>query len=455
MFEIRKNYIIPVFISAFFILISSILLRINLIVYLAILLISLIVGCYIYRSEKRVFIFSIWSILLSSFFGQFIGIISYLPYICFFILLIKLAEKKFINHENLKTDRFIIFMTFILSTINILALMYNGYETNLVLIIFYSLKKFSYIILYIFFINLKIEKKYILRQVKIFILYAFIQFPFLVIQFLNGVERDDITALFGYRATGVLLQYLLYMIVILIVYNKKICKFKHMDITLMILSLIYCAIAEVKIGFFIIPIIFISTLLLKRKGIKLTLVLVIILVSIKPIYGLFASIYPDHDFISNKNFNTNYMSTGYGEDKVNRSEFMPILQTTIIDTNEKLLFGTGLATTNPSTYKILEGSIYKNYGYLNFDFFALPYLIIENGIIGTIIWLMIYVYIIAKNLYFYLKYKDDESIIIISIIIINLLFVYYNNSIITSPIIIFMTWFLISFFNNKKLKIKY
>lgn len=435
--------------------ILSIIFKKNLIVITEFLMITGIFIWYVYKDEKRLVYFSIWGILISNFLSNFVEVLSYIPYGIFFILTIKLFEKKFIYKQNLKSDKFINFMTLIIFLINILAIVYNGYKINLILFLFYSLKKFGYIILYNFFINASIDNEEIIKNIKFLFIYLILQFPIIIIQFFTGIEADNITGLFGNSATGIVLQYLVYMEIIVIVYGKKIFYFKNTDLILLIIGLGYSAIAEIKIGFIIIPIVFIFTLILERKFLKLIITLIIISISIVYIYSAFIKIYPEHDFINNKSFTSNYIKGAYGSQAINRSGFIPLLKQTVLDDKEKLFFGTGFGTVNPSSIEILRGDVAKEYDYMNIHFFTLPYLIVENGIIGTILWMMIYIYIIVLNLNFYIKSKDNKSIVVILTLTLTIMFMYYNSSIITSPTIILMVWFIISFFNDKKINIKF
>lgn len=452
----NKNKCMLVIISIIFITtIISIISKKNIFVIAEIATVLAFIGIYIYIDEVRLLYALIIFVLLSNYISKYISVISYLPYIIIFIMFIKILENKFILKKKIKGDKFIIRVTLLIFTINILSLMYNQYESNIALLMFYSLKKFGYIILYIYFMNLDIDRNEILKLFRIFIYFALVQIPFIIIQFLQGVTQDNITGLFGNNSTGILLQYLLYILIIVGIYKKKIIKNENFDIIFMILCIIYSAIAEVKLGFIVVPLIYILMLLFERRFIKLFAGVAVLLISFNLIYGLFTTIYPEHDFLGNSNFTKQYIKNAYGINSVNRTGFMDLLQNTVLDSREKVMFGTGLASINPSSLQILEGKLLKQYSYLNLHYFTLPYLVTENGIIGTCLWISIYIYILMINLYFYIKNRDHNSIIIIMSIIITFIFIYYNSSIITSPIITMMIWLIIAFFNNKKINLKY
>lgn len=450
--EIKSKIDLIIIFTLLFLSIISIILKLNLVLIVGLFTVLLFIMHFIYKDDRKLLYFTIWSTLLSNFFSMFISVISYFPYICYIILLIKIFEKKMIQRKKIKVDKYIINIAALIAIINTLALIYNGNRINILLLIFYFFKKFGYIIIYLFFINTNISHKDITTNLKLFIIFAFIQFPLIIIQFMTNSDRDDITGLFGGSGTGILLQYLIYIIIILLIYKDKVSKIKLLDATLIILSLMYCALAEVKIGFIVIPIIFICSLILERKFIKLIVGISILFTILNSIYGIFIKIYPDHDFINNNTFTKDYIQTAYGKNSVNRLGFMSILENTVLDTQEKRFFGTGFATANPSSIEVLEGEIARQYDYLNIHYFTLPYLVVENGIVGTILWISTYIYLLIINIYFYIRYKDKNSIIIILTIISNFIFIYYNSSIITSPSIILMTWFILAFLNDKKIK---
>ena len=58
-------------------------------------------------------------------------------------------------------------------------------------------------------------------------------------------------------------------------------------------------------------------------------------------------------------------------------------------------------------------------------------------------WISIYIYILAKNVYMYFKKRTDKSIINIMSIIITVIFIIYNSSIISSSIIILILWLIL------------
>lgn len=432
--------------------ITNIFIKKDLLILFEALAIIFLIGIYVYINETRLFLFSFWTIMLSKLFSQYIPQAEYSLYIFIIILILKLLEKKIIRNQKLKCDKLIIVLTSILFIINIISVIYNGYSLSISLILFSALKKFSFIILYIFYLNADISSKSIILNFKIMFIFALLQFPILVIQYLLGTIPDDIAGMFGTSGTGILLQYFINIMILLPIINRDSKKIKMPSIVFAAMILFYCAISEVKFGFIVVPFIYVLSLILEGKYLKTILNSIILIFTLGVIYGFFISIYPEHDFLNNVDFSEEYLETAYGNDAVNRSDFMPLLNRIVLQSKYKRAFGTGLGTVNPSSRDSLEGPVAKEYSYMNIHFFSLPYSIIENGIIGTIVWIVIYIYILLSNLYIFFKERNSKTSIIILICLVTFIFIYYNSSIITSNIIITQVWFILTSINSEKIK---
>ena len=406
------------------------------------------IGIYVYINETRLFIITIWLVLLSPKLAEINGIFAYIPYALYILLIIKIFEKKFIAKEKIFINKYLGFTTLGLLLINAVSLIYNNYDTNIILLTFTFLKKFSYIIFYIFFTNMNVEKKYININMKLILVYSLIQFPLIIFQFISNTNRDNISGLFGKSGTGILIQIFLYILVLIIVNKENFIKIKNFQFVFVSLLLMYSALAEVKIGFILIPLIYLMTIFLKKGSFRTILAILIIGLLISVSYKSFIKFYPDQNLFGSSEEFVDYAKNAYGVDSVNRFGFMNLLKSTVLTNKFKMYFGTGLGTTNPSNINILAGEVAIEYDYLNLHFFTLPLSIVENGIIGTIMWISIYIYILAKNVYMYFKKRTDKSIINIMSIIITVIFIIYNSSIISSSIIILILW-LILVVNNE------
>lgn len=424
--------------------VANILIKKNILIFVEVLLGIGLIGIYVYINEKRLFLFSFWSVMLSELISEYIPQMEYSLYFFSILLVFKLLEKKFIKKEKFNLNKLIIILTIMLFLINVISVIYNGYSLSISLILFGTLKKFSFIILYIFYINADISDRCIVLNFKLMFIFALIQFPILIGQYLFGITQDNISGTFGNSGTGILLQYFMNIMILLPIINKECKKIKISYLLFAVMILFYCAIAEVKLGFIIIPFVYVLILISEGRYVKLILNSIILIFTLAVIYSFFVKIYPEHDFIKKIDFSKSYLENAYGAEAVNRSNFMPLLNRTILQSRYKRAFGTGIATANPSSVESLEGPIAREYSYMNIHFFSLPYSIIENGLIGTIIWLGIYVYILMSNLYKYFKQRNSKCAVSILICIVTFIFIYYNSSMNTSNVIIMQVWFILS-----------
>lgn len=430
---------------------SSLLLKMNIMIVTEALLLGILFIWYIYINEKRLLVFTILSILFTPTFGIINGGANNIPYFIIALLSIKLFEKRIVLKEKILFNKIIVFLTVILFIINIFSLIYNQYSVGIFLIVFYSLKKFSFLILYLFFINANITKKDIKNCLNIIIIFGLFQFIVVVMQFATGVRQDALGGMFGESATGIMIQFLTIILILTTVYKDKLYKAPFLDLIVMVLTLIYSAMGEVKIGFLIIPFVYFFTLFLKKEKTKIIVTLCVLFFCFTGIYTSFINLYPDQDLLSSLTSSQDYLQNAYGFDQVNRTGYLSLLKSTVLETIEKQLFGNGLAALNPSKTPNLQGPLIARYGYLNTHFFAFPYSVAESGIIGTVIWVMIYVYILIANIKKYVYNKNENSIVNIALIIDNFIFMIYNNSLFNSFTVVLILWFVISYFNTEKI----
>lgn len=103
------------------------------------------------------------------------------------------------------------------------------------------------------------------------------------------------------------------------------------------------------------------------------------------------------------------------------------------------LIGSGIGSGNPSNFNFLKGSVNKKYDYLKYYWFSLPYLYVESGFIGTVIMLLIYIYILIMN-YINFKTKGLElSLLSFLVGIVNLMFMVYSDALVNYSSL-FITW---------------
>ena len=62
---------------------------------------------------------------------------------------------------------------------------------------------------------------------KLILVYSLIQFPLIIFQFISNTNRDNISGLFGKSGTGILIQFFLYILVLIIVNKENFIKVKN------------------------------------------------------------------------------------------------------------------------------------------------------------------------------------------------------------------------------------
>lgn len=351
-------------------------------------------------------------------------------YIIFYLYGLMLVSI-FINKKKIKSNNVILTVvlgSFILSSIPLLV---NG--SSIPIIVTSILKRFGFIIPFIFALNifdlrLKYEK-YINRFI---ITVLIINFLYAIYQYSQGIfHQDDITGFLGDNMTGIFIYLFMFYqaIVAGMHYQKKISNL--LFITLTIIPIIYSAIAEVKIGFISIAIsLLVYFLFLNRGGKSYFLLLICSFIFIWA-YAFFISLYPSHDFLSKAFLESYLVEQSYGSDgTINRVGFRPTIDALVFSNNtSEILFGKGLGTGNPSELDLLMGEVYRNFDYLKYSWFAMPYLYIETGWIGTASYLIIYFIPLMFSIKEFKKEKSGISVVLILMGITNFIFFPYNAGI--------------------------
>jgi O-antigen ligase len=268
-----------------------------------------------------------------------------------------------------------------------------------------------------------------------------VNMPIFALQFYNGIDRDFITGMFGNNMTGIVSQ--LFLIVICI--KLKDLYFNKINIInvlmWLVMSIIYFAIAEVKFGFFSISILLLIFFIFISRGISSIIAIALAALIIVGGYNVYMTTYSQQDFLNYKFLERYLVEQNYSGDSVNRISFKSRIDDVVFH-NDKIdkLVGKGLGSGNPSDYQLLKGTLYDKYDYLKYHWFLLPYLYLENGIIGIVLFVAIYVFILIKSYVCYVRYKSEQGLLVFLTSIVNLIYLLYNNSILTYTIMT-IYWF--------------
>lgn len=448
---INKYKLLSPIVIIFFVItfIMSLILKSNLIIIMLMIILGLMISIVFFTNEKF-FLFSLFLIFILYLpLSKINSIFNYFPQYLILIMLFKLIIRTVFYRKKLEYQKGVMIIIILMLVFNIIGLIINYKSINIVPVLYSILRRYSFIIIYLYFYNIReiYLTKYYNKIMSFLYWYCILQIPFIVIQYIRGVDRDNITGFFGNNSTGILLQLLIIIYIVLLMRNDRSKNKK--ELIFFIFILIYSALAEVKIGFVILPIIYLIYIILNKKSFKIILQIVLVCITLYFCYGLFIKLYPKHDFINDVDMRNNYLTESYYGEAINRFGYMNKLKETILTDYYKELLGVGIGAANPSELNILEGDIYNRFKELKYHSFFIPYSIIENGIIGTTLYIFVYFYIILDSLRRWNKKNNYNVISNILICILTVSLFIYNNSI-NSPIIVLFTWISITI-NNKLL----
>lgn len=440
--KIKDKNIYLILISVYFLaIISTLILKKDLFMVVNISVLIIIISIFLLKDNYVLFIMGLITVMLSNGISKYITIFQYAPIYIYILMLIKvILNKSKKNYDIGLTIIILISITFSF----IPLIIYKQY--NLINILYSIFKRYGFLILIIFLMNMKeldIQSK-IEKVLKLIIL---VNFPIFMIQFLMNIDRDFITGFLGDNFTGIIFQLMSIILCINLsnYYNKK-TKIKNV-VFWIILMIIYSAIAEVKFGFFVLAIILFSFFIFIKRGIKSLIILGISLILMLGGYNLYMDRYSHQDFLNVKFLQYYLIEQNYSGRSLNRLGFKDKIDFQVFQNNKyDSYFGKGIGTGNPSKFKFLQGDVNKNYDYLKYYWFTIPYVYIETGIIGTVLFILMYIYSMYKCIINIKKYYTSITIILINIV--NMLFLIYNNSMLSYEIT-FIYWALYAEFLKK------
>lgn len=445
----NNTTLLLIFISI--ITIISLVFKINIIILIEAAIVGTSFFVYIWKDAERLLIFSVILSIMSSFLSEIAGPLAHLPQILVILLVFKLGEKILIKKELLTIDKMILFITMGMFLLDSTSYLINT-KGNMVLYIWTIVKKYNFFIVYIYILNLK-NFNYLIKKLNNLIkLMLYIQFIWTFVQFKSNVFFDDITGIFGSRSTGEYATFLMIYFTILI--NKK-NKDKKDGIFISFLSvhiLIYSVIAEVKLLMILFPMIILISFLIKRKKILDIVYIAIISALLSTGYNVYLDLYPEQA-VMNIGEIDRYLTKSYGvHTDINRLGFIePLEKSGLLEKRINKMFGNGLGIIHPSDRSMVKGPLYDKYRYLKIEWFTLPYIVTESGIIGAILFVSIYVVILLRSLS---NIDTENGKCLLCISIISLVIIIYNSSMITSMRIPIFIWTWIGLLTKSRYNLK-
>ncbi len=356
-------------------------------------------------------------------------IIKYIPDFLCILIFIKCLYKYFYLKQNMKhtsIGKIIILLFFV----QLISFFFNDYNILKYLWAVKNWYRYFMILWGTYYLDIKVNEKILGRILKcilaaqiITIIYEF-KTPYKIIM---DNPNDRISGLFGNRGTGIALI-LLIMLFCFVLSRYVHGKDKTIKNVLMILFIMFFqfSLGEVKAGFILTPAIFIIMFFLMCfinkskerhwwKFIKILCIMMTFLITgftvYTSIYGKFSHISDlyDKEYLENTLYRGSYNSDGK---MINRLNGPQTVKRVILNKPSKFLFGVGLGNAAPINNKMLMGQYYKKYGYLNYNFFFIPYYLIENGYVGTLVLISIIITLLYKSIKAYSRKQEDCWIIL-------------------------------------------
>lgn len=244
-------------------------------------------------------------------------------------------------------------------------------------------------------------------------------------------DMDSIGGIFGYgNGAGVnifnalLIAYFLNGFLF-----KKIKLYKLIFVLLS--SFIIAAIAEEKITYVFFVVIFGISIIFSKFSIKKVIAIVVAIMGL--MFGLYLIqlYYPDmYNILVDPDMFIEYSQTTYEEGyMIPRIGAFSVISNYFFDSTKEKLFGLGMGNCDTSNFSIFQSSFYNEYGHLNYRWFTHQWIFLEEGYIGFIAFLMIFISCIYCL--FSLKNKDKDNFYIITSLCVTIcciILIWYNGT---------------------------
>ena len=304
---------------------------------------------------------------------------------------------------------------------------------------------------FLFFISCVciLDEEYVNRIINLLLKLQYINLILCIIQyFVLGYEQDYLGGIFGTNqgCNSYMNVYLCIIVIISISkYFQKKTSIKSL-LFIVLSSMIIAALAELKLFYLEFILIFILSIIFNKPSFKVFTMIIIGISSLFLGLIILKNIFPDQfkyliDYESAMKY-AELSSESYGIDRMNA--FNQINDMFFKGDKFLLLIGFGLGSCAMSNFSIFTSEFYRQFGYLNYNWFAHAMIFIQTGYIGTIIFVMffikLFVYAVKTKKYIreYKEYTISTMIIII-ILIINFI---YNNAIRTE--VAYLSFFILS-----------
>ncbi|HEY5587612.1 MAG TPA: hypothetical protein VIK86_01500 [Candidatus Paceibacterota bacterium] len=417
-FEKNKKIYLSIIYGLFFYL--SIILKIDIVNKFNLLIIVVIAIVILIINDRLLLITTIVVSIFDAFLTFNLNlpqVIQYIPDVLTFLIFIKILYS-FLKLKIRITNSILKYIILILLC-HLISLVINNY--SLVHFSWGIRNIYRYFIIFIGFqyLDIKLDYTSITKYLKYFVILEFIVTLF---EYYTITDMDDISGFFGKSGTGLMLIFLMLCSCFFLSYyiHKKMKMYSL--IFFLIIIFIQLILGSVKAAFFYIPIMIYIMLILslfnyndfkiKRKKIIVVGILIPVMAAIS--MGFYLKVYSDFSNV-NELFSTEYINKSlYGSydssgGTINRISGISDINNIILTDNFKKTFGVGLGNASPSQNIKLQGEYYKDFYMLNYNWFFIPYYILENGFLGLALFVLILVIMFFKSIKIYkqdITYED-------------------------------------------------
>lgn len=327
--------------------------------------------------------------------------LSWLPEIMIGVLTIKVLyiisrRHSIVRRSDIKTFKILLLLFVLLIFTGVFSGILNDSSPVITMIGFRNY--FKYILLFFLLYYLGLEQDFYKKIIGFIFIIAAIQVPVSILEYTIFKAGDWAGGTFGYHSTGIMAVFVA-SIFSLVIGLSNFDKIKLKYWALCVLLFIPLAVGSARAGFLFIPLILTFHLFQKKRDIKTTLKYLILIILTIPLYYLL--IY----FISNfmKSNIVMYFQNpqlvfsenlGYfgSVEKIGRLSSIPYIFNFIKRDLLTFLFGIGPGNASPSFFSGFTGK------YVSLPFWRTSFvrLLLEYGILGTSVYLSMFLYIYSR-----------------------------------------------------------
>lgn len=237
----------------------------------------------------------------------------------------------------------------------------------------------------------------------------YVNILFCFIQFFQGMRGDAMTGTFTANGPLMLFCLIVFLIAVGDYYYKSISRLKlYVIVACLMLVAIW---AEIKMMYFLFPLLFYSLYILLRKfSLKLIILSIVAYLALIPTMKFCMSLYYDETYVENV-FDPEFIneetsgSYGFQEGGFNRSTAIEKTDEFLLDTPVKKVVGHGLGSASVS--QLFSVGLTDKYMYTLFWNFSTSYCLFEMGWLGFVLYFMLFFCLLVN--FFRVYYKTTNQ----------------------------------------------